>query len=112
MRRLESTAVAGYFPTPLRVATAIARRLGAERPSGRRSVRLLDSCAGTGEAAGILAQSVDAESFRHRVERGRAATAREELSHALHTNAFSVRISHGARSCLFLNPSSTRFCQR
>lgn len=104
MARLESVARAGYFPTPLRVATAIARHLGRAARSGRQVTRILDPCAGTGEAADILAQSLGAESFGIELNEERACAARDRLDHVLHTSAFSVRLANGAFSCLFLNP--------
>ncbi len=42
MARLESTARAGYYPTPPRVAAAIAAHLTAAPGRGMRVVRLLD----------------------------------------------------------------------
>ena len=104
MARLESVARAGYFPTPPRVAAAIARHLGRADGSSRRVIRTLDPCAGTGEAADILAQSLAAESFGIELHENRAAAAHRRLDHALHTSAFSVRLANGAFSCLFLNP--------
>ena len=104
MARLESVARAGYFPTPSRVAAAIARHLGRAPGNSRRVTRILDPCAGTGEAADILAQSLGAESFGIELNEERAIAARQRLDHVLHTSAFSVRLANGAFSCLFLNP--------
>src|SRR4051812_12754577 len=104
MARLESVARAGYYPTPPRIAAAIARYLGRAAGAGRRVIRVLDPCAGTGEAADILAQSLGAESFGIELNEGRSIAARRRLDHVLHTSAFSVRLANGAFSCLFLNP--------
>ena len=85
MARLESVARAGYYPTPPRVAAAIAQHLSRSAGGARRVVRLLDPCAGTGEAAAMLAQSLGRRELRHRAERGagrrRAPTARPRAAH-------------------------------
>ncbi|MFN8632928.1 MAG: DUF6094 domain-containing protein [Chloroflexota bacterium] len=103
MARLESVARAGYYPTPPRVAAAIARHLSPAASRGRRVVRLLDPCAGTGEAAASVATMLGAESFGIELNQERATAARDRLDHVLHTSAFSVRLANGAFSCLFLN---------
>ncbi len=103
MARLESTARAGYFPTPPRVATAIARYLATSAGGGKRVVRLLDPCAGTGEAAGTIAEALGAESYGIELNDQRAEAARARLGHVLATSAFAVRLANGAFSCLFLN---------
>ena len=104
MARLESIARAGFFPTPPRVVTAISRHLRLADTAGKRSIRLLDPCAGTGAAAASLGRYLGAESFGIELNDERADTAREQLDHVLHTSAFSVRLANGAFSCLFLNP--------
>ncbi|MFN8472815.1 MAG: DUF6094 domain-containing protein [Anaerolineae bacterium] len=104
MARLESTAKAGYYPTPPSVAASIARHLMAETQGGKRVIRLLDPCAGTGEAAALVAGSLGAESFGIELNDERAEAARARLDHVLATSAFSVRLAHGAFSCLYLNP--------
>ena len=72
MARLEATRVAGYFPTPPRVAAAIGRHLAAGAGGGRRTIRLLDPCAGTGEAALTIAQALGAESYGIELNKERA----------------------------------------
>jgi hypothetical protein len=67
-------------------------------------VRLLDPCAGGGEAAATLARTLGAESYGIELNAERAAAARARLDHVLATSAFSVRLAHGVFSCLFLNP--------
>ncbi len=104
MARLESIARAGYYPTPPRVAEILARHFEPSTGTSRRVIRLLDPCAGTGEPASALAQSLGAESFGIEVNEERANSARQRLDHVLHTSAFSVRLAHGAFSCHFLNP--------
>ncbi len=104
MSRIESVAKGGYYPTPPRVAEAIARFLIPAPANGKRVVRLLDPCAGTGEAAATLAKALGAEPFGIELNAERAAAARAQLDHLLVTSAFAVRLSNGAFSCLFLNP--------
>ena len=104
MARLESAAKAGYYPTPPVVAEAIARHLSPAVRSGKRVIRVLDPCAGTGEAAAVIARALGAESFGIELNEERADAARRRLDHVLATSAFSVRLAHGGFSCLFLNP--------
>ena len=68
MARLESIARAGYYPTPPRLVTAIAYHLRQSDASGKRTARLLDPCAGTGEAASARA-APRRRDLRHRAER-------------------------------------------
>jgi SAM-dependent methyltransferase len=102
--RLESLARAGYWPTPPRVAHAIARHLAPAEDRRRHVARLLDPCAGTGEAAAVVAQALGAESFGIELNTERAAAARGRLDRVLATSAFTVRLANGAFSCLYLNP--------
>ena len=104
MARLESTARAGYYPTPPRVASAIARHLAPNGAGGKRTIRLLDPCAGTADAAATLAEALGAEGYGIEINEGRAEAARGRLAHVLATSAFSVRLANGAFSLLFLNP--------
>ncbi len=104
MARLESAAKAGYYPTPPRVAAAIARLLTPARTGGKQTLRLLDPCTGTGEAAATVARALGAESYGIELNEERVETARERLDHVLATSAFSVRLAHGAFACLYLNP--------
>ena len=108
MARLEATARAGYWPTPPRVAEAIGRHLAAPPSGAKRVVRLLDPCAGTGEAAATVAAAFGAESYGIELNAERADAARTRLDHVLATSAFSVRLAHGAFSLLFLNPPYTQ----
>lgn len=103
MSRLESTACAGYYPTPPRVVAAIAKHLRRDVSNSRRVVRLLDPCAGTGEAAAAIAQAVGAETFGIEINDERAQAARTRLGHVLTGSAFSARLANGAFSCLWLN---------
>lgn len=104
MSRIESRAKAGYYPTPPRVAGAIARHLAPERAGGRATIRLLDPCAGTGAAAAHLAAALGAESFGVELNEERASEARAVLTHILTGDAFAIRVANQAFSALFLNP--------
>ena len=104
MARLASQAAAGFFPTPPRVVAALTRHLAAAGHGGKREVRVLDPCAGTGEPAAALARALGAESYGIELNAERAAQCRAHLDHLLATSAFSVRLAHGAFSCLWLNP--------
>ena len=104
MSRLESLAKAGYFPTPPRVVALIANHLVPATGQGRHVVRLLDPCAGMGEAAAALAQKLRAESYGIEINAERAQAASTCLDHVLETSAFTVRLAHSAFSCLVLNP--------
>ena len=104
MARLESTARAGYYPTPPRVVAAIARHVAPSGAGGKRTIRLLDPCAGTGDAAATLAEALGAEGYGIEINEERAEEARGRLAHVLATSAFSVRLANGAFSLLFLNP--------
>src|SRR5687767_114032 len=104
MPRLEATARAGYFPTPPRVAAAIAGHLASPDKTGRRVIRLLDPCAGLGHAAAVMARILDAESYGIEINTERAEEALTQLDRVVPTSAFSVRLANGAFSILFLNP--------
>ena len=51
MSRPASQASGGFFPSPPRVVDAVGRQLTAAPAGGKRVVRVLDPCAGTGEPA-------------------------------------------------------------
>ena len=104
MIRLESLAAGGYFPTPPRVADAIARHLAPANAGRRGTVRILDPCAGTGAAVARLAAALGAESYGVDLHEGRAAAARDRLDHTLAGDAFAIRCANRAFSVLFANP--------
>lgn len=104
MPRLKATARAGFWPTPPHVAAAIACHLAPPDKGGKRAVRLLDPCAGTGHAAAAIASALGAESYGVEINSERAEEARTQLDHVLAASAFSVRLANGAFSVLFLNP--------
>lgn len=130
MARLESIAVAGYYPTPASVLPGILARLGilADRPYA-----FLDPCAGEGEAltalvSGLYARAypdpsvklpheaqkvyaIEMEETRHRNLRDRLVQSFGYNNvTVLHGDAFQSRWSVGEKysnrgiSCLYLNP--------
>ena len=104
MSRLEAVASGLHFPTPARVASMVADHLAVAPHAGRQTIRLLDPCAGNGEAAGLIAGVLGATSFGIEINTERAIAARTRLDHVLASSAFSVRLANGAFSLLFLNP--------
>ncbi len=104
MARLESTAKAGYYPTPPSVVERIAALIRPAAHSPRQAVRLLDPCCGTGAALGQLADAVGGDTYGVEIARDRADGAQAALDHAICGSAFAVRLAHGAFSCLLLNP--------
>jgi len=105
MAHLRSKATLGFFPTPPRVAAALARHLVAEPGGGGRRVRLLDPCAGEGTLAATLAGALGAASFGIESHADRAAVARERLDHLLAVDALGgARVAQRAFSLLALNP--------
>lgn len=104
MARLESVLAMGYFPTPSRVVAAVARHLAAPSHGARRAVRVLDPCAGEGHFAREVAAALGGESFGIELHTGRAAAARAHLDRVVDCDAFAIRLTNGAFSCLLLNP--------
>jgi SAM-dependent methyltransferase len=104
MARLESTAKAGYYPTPLSVVERIAALIRPAAHSPRQAVRLLDPCCGTGAALRQLADVAGGETYGIEIASDRADEAQALLDHVIGGSAFAVRLAHGAFSCLFLNP--------
>jgi predicted RNA methylase len=105
MARLQAVAQALYYPTPPRVAAAIARHLvPVRRSGGAHTFRALDPCAGTGEPLAVITRSLGAETYGIEIHEQRAEEARHRLDRVLHTSAFTVRLSNGAFSLLFCNP--------
>src|SRR5205809_7095468 len=101
MSRLASQAVAGFFPTPPRVAAALRRHLTAANAGAKRVVRVLDPCAGTGEPAAALARVLGGEGYGIEINEERAEQCRARLDHVLATSAFSVRLANAAFSLLW-----------
>lgn len=105
MAHLRSKAILGYFPTPARVAGAIARHLASGPSPARRAIRLLDPCAGEGDLAATLAAALSAIGFGIELHEGRAENARARLDHLLAADALGgVRVGRQSFSLLALNP--------
>lgn len=117
MARPESTAVAGYYPTPEHLLPRIAKLVS---PTTAHEVTYLDPCAGEGTAIFALAKAwqrvkVEASLYACEMEQTRFAalkTAAKQLPWAmqrnlLHCDAFHVTYEKGYRqgvSVLYLNP--------
>ena len=118
MARLESVAVAGYYPTPARLLPRIAGLLA---PIAEKRVAFMDPCAGEGEAIfaimGALGASTsdvylcEMEATRHAAAKALASQSNGSAGQrVLHGDAFHVtweRGHHGGRmgaSLLYLNP--------
>ncbi|MGD9892994.1 MAG: DUF6094 domain-containing protein [Dehalococcoidia bacterium] len=104
MAGLASQPVAGFVPTPPRVVAALGHQLTVATAGAKRVVRVLDPCAGNGEPAATLARALDVESYGIELNEERAEQCRARLDHLLTTSAFSVRLTNGAFSLLWLIP--------
>ena len=132
MARLESIAVGGYFPTPLRVIPYIAALI--DVPETKRTVwdngngfAFVDPCAGDGEAVLSFAQYlfgslnrsvVDFSIYAAEMEESRFVALKSRCNDALSYGAYSKGLAHGdafrvvweyeysrkGASCLWLNP--------
>jgi len=101
--RLAAVEKMGYYPTPSSVTDIISKWLNA--PDGEMW-RLLDPCAGEGEAAFQLAQAVGGtcETWGVELSPARAEKAAQVLTKVYNTAWQSVRVTKGAVSVLWLNP--------
>lgn len=112
MARLESQAVAGYFPTPERMVRLIADHL---KPEDESEVRVCDPCAGDGAAVFLLCTllGVRTSVYACELEQGRYEVLvqsnnehqgwnyRERM---LHGDAFRVMFEQPWCGLLYLNP--------
>ncbi len=100
MARLESQAKAGFYPTPDTVFRSLQRILDIEE-----HVRLLDPCCGEGKTLATLADGTCGVTFGIELDHCRATRARDNLSHALWSDALiEAHVSPAAFGLLFLNP--------
>src|SRR5712692_5681032 len=106
MRRAAGLAKVGYYPTPPEALRRLSALLSPAPGSGH--VRVLDPCAGEGDALAAVASALDGEPFAAEVQRDRAALCRERFSRAIWGDAFRLRLSHHAFSLLWLNPPYDR----
>ena len=99
MARLASIAKAGYYPTPGRVTEWIANHLRRESEGGR----LLDPCAGEGDAASSIAQTFHLESYGVELDYERATQASYKMDHIIADDIDMAKISREAFELLWLN---------
>jgi hypothetical protein len=100
--RLAAVEKLGYYPTPTLITTLVSKWLKA--PEGMW--RLLDPCAGKGEAAAQLAQAVggDYETWGVEIAPARAEEATRVLNKVHNTAWQAVRVTKNSVSLLWLNP--------
>ena len=104
MVRPESLIKGGFFPTPERVVIALTKLLPRPTTGGKRVVRLLDPCAGTGEPAAAMGAALGAQTYGIELNADRAAAVRGRLDRVICGDAFATRLSNGAFSVLYCNP--------
>ena len=118
MPRPQSLATAGHFPTPPRVAAALAEILAGVDPdyyedgyyADQGWYRLLDPCCADGAALQTLARRMDEEYYLPLTTYGielnydRAQAATENLQEVLAADLFASAVAADAFSLLFLNP--------
>jgi hypothetical protein len=105
MARAESLAQGGYYAFPSHHLPAVAQ-LFTPAPTG---ARLLDPCAGEGEALQVLSQSLNLKPFAVEIEpqRAKKCQALFSVGQALHADLFDVDLSLGAMQMLWVNPPFT-----
>ena len=113
MTRLANIAKAGYFPLPGLVTKLVQTYLNA--PHGGR---ILDPCAGEGEALVAFAEELDLDPYGVELHEGRATAARhavnqllesrseanEHRTRILHDSYLNLVTSRGGYNFLYLNP--------
>ena len=119
MARLEAQAKMLYYPTPEPVVQALAQFLYIPPLPDTEEVRLLDPCAGQGEALALLSTLLVASASGRRLPLVstygiephllRARAAHRRLTHVLATSFFSASLSNGdgpdgGWQCAFVNP--------
>lgn len=106
--RIAAVAKLGYYPTPPHTLALIAQALTI--PTVRAPIRLLDPCAGQGEALAYLAQHIPhatgatVTTYGIELADARAPLAAQCLDHLLHADYQEVVMSQSAWGLLFLNP--------
>jgi hypothetical protein len=101
MARLQSTATAGYFPTPPSVASLIAQALA---PAAKKGARLLDPCCGKGSAASDVAKAWNMTSYGIELESLRASDAQKILRRVINVDVQNARLPNGSIQVLYENP--------
>ena len=105
--RLAAQAKGGYYPTPDRVVDMIADLI--ETPSiygnNGQTLRILDPCAGAGDAVARLAERLDrpntvpVETYGVELHRDRAQEAEKLLDRALAADLFATSKRTGPSAC-------------
>jgi hypothetical protein len=107
MTRLANIEKAGYFPLPPAVTNQIASYIEAPRPG-----RILDPCAGEGQALVTLAEALNLTPYGVELHEERAQTARAAIdqflgtpdqTHLLHDSYLNLVTPHNSFNLLFLN---------
>ena len=102
MSRTASLVRAGFFVTP---PVALQRITALLSPgSGDGVIRVLDPCAGEGEALERLCEALHGEGYAAELQRERAALCREKFENVVWGDAFQLHLSHNGFSLLYLNP--------
>ena len=103
MTRLANIEKAGYFPLPPAVTDQIASYIEAPRPG-----RILDPCAGEGQALVSLAEALKLTPYGVELHEGRAQTARAAIAAFLaepeRPFPSHSHLLHDSFNLLFLNP--------
>ena len=111
--RLAAQSKGGYYPTPDRVVDMIAGLI--DIPPGfhnynRETLRILDPCAGGGDAVAQLAEelrhrgNLPVETYGVELHRDRAEDAASRLDRALAADLFQTSIANGAFGLAYVNP--------
>jgi len=99
--RLTAQSKMGFYPTPDRVISIIARYLKRERDG---LIRVLDPCAGEGEAIALIGNHLEADTYGVEIDTERGEKAKRILRKCLIADYQNTVISNRAFSLLWLNP--------
>jgi len=105
-----SLAKGGYYPFPPEYLPAIAAlfHVNTTDPLGRPRPRLLDPCAGEGEALQTLSAHLNMEPYAIELEEGRAAACKQLFGErALHEDMFKADIEPKSMQLIWMNPPFT-----
>ena len=100
--RLNGQAKMGYFPTPTSLLPAIASWVRTE--GNPETLRLLDPCAGRGEALAALGKHLDGETYGIELSPQRAEAAKLVLNHVLNAAFEAAILTDDTFSLALLNP--------
>ena len=99
--RLAAQAKMGFYPTPASVVSLITDILVR---NAKGNIRLLDPCAGEGDALKQIGEMLSAETYGIELDIERGRIAKENLTQCLITDYAATRISNQTFSLLYLNP--------